>query len=520
MAGAARPWLLLVLLLLIGLGAWILFYQATFVALPYNDAMDYASLGRNISRGQGITSAYLTPLGLSIHPFPQPNLWRAPLWPLTIGFVQHFLPATDAVVAGTTGFFYLGGLVLLFLLARRLFNTGVATASALIYIFSPINLHFSTSGLTEPIALFLMLLWFYLLTLPGCRTSFGDCLVGAAGGLFYLARYNALLFLPLVAIYWWMQRREKGWLPLARYAAGFFAPAGPWLLRNLHLFGNPFFSLQKFEIPMFTDIYPAYSLYMIPKAPDVFNFIRTHPLALWDKFQTGIISFGAEFFSPDFSGIATVLLVLALAALIMPLGKRARGYHFLVAACFLIQLLALAVIHYIPRLFFIFFPFYLIFGLASLQWLLRTICRGHKILSTVLLILFTVLLIGANPPDCKKPNAYINLAEQFAGPLADLNRIVGSDEVVVSNDGHLIAWYSDRAAVKLPLHPEMVRELEEYAPISAIFISHRITWNTPEIDPAWMEIFQDAPAEVLDFQLYRVYENGTLVYLKNKNNSN
>ena len=86
--------------------------------------------------------------------------------------------------------------------------------------------------------------------------------------------------------------------------------------------------------------------------------------------------------------------------------------------------------------------------------------------------------------------------------------------MVVSNDGHLVAWYSDRPAVKLPIHPEMIRDMEKNAPIAAIFISHRITWNTPEMDVAWWEIFKEPPEEILDFKLYRVYENGTLVYFK------
>jgi len=34
------------------------------------------------------------------------------------------------------------------------------------------------------------------------------------------------------------------------------------------------------------------------------------------------------------------------------------------------------------------------------------------------------------------------------------------------------------------------------------------------MDIAWMEIFQEPPLEIFDFKLYRVYENGTLVYLK------
>ena len=142
------------------------------------------------------------------------------------------------------------------------------------------------------------------------------------------------------------------------------------------------------------------------------------------------------------------------------------------------------------------------------------LCRGRRHLASGLLLMATVFFILANPPRWDEANVYIRLADQFAQPLADLTSLVAEDEVVVSNDGHLVAWYSDRAAVKIPLHPDMLLDLEELAPLRAIFISHRITWNTPEMDVAWWEIFKDPPAQIHDFYLYKVYENGTLVYLK------
>ena len=78
--------------------------------------------------------------------------------------------------------------------------------------------------MTEPIALFFLLLWFYLLLLPKLRTRRGDYLVGMVGGLFYLTRYNALLFLPLVALLWGLQRRSHGWGQV-RLGLGFLVTA-------------------------------------------------------------------------------------------------------------------------------------------------------------------------------------------------------------------------------------------------------------------------------------------------------
>jgi hypothetical protein len=505
---------LLFLLVLLGFGVWFYTYQTTFLAIPYNDAMDYASIGRNIARGQGITSAYMTPLGLRIHPYPQPNMWRAPLWPLILGGVQYLFPSTDGVIAWATGFFYLAGLVVFFLLAKELFGIGVAWGSALVYIFSPLNLHFSTSGMTETIALFLLLFWFYLLALPKMRSPRGDYFIGAVGGLFYLARYNALLFAPLVAVYWWLKRREEGWHPVLRYGGSFLAIVAPWFVRNFILFGNPLFSLQKFEIPMFTSVHPNYTLYMIPELPNVLGFIRTYPKVLLRKILGGLQMFGADFFNPDFTGVAVLLLVLALLSLLIPLAKRAKELFLLGVVCFLTQLAALVVIHYIPRLFFIFLPFYIMYGLAVVNWVAEKVWGERKLAAGILILAVAGFCIWSNLPDWAEPNVYIKLADQFAEPLADLTQLLGKDEVVVSNDGHLVAWYSDRPAVKIPYHPDMLREMEEYAPITAIFISHRITWNTPEMNVAWWEIFRDQQEKVLDYKLYRTYENGTAIYLK------
>ena len=182
-----------------------------------------------------------------------------------------------------------------------------------------------------------------------------------------------------------VQRREEGWRPLARYLAGFILPVSPWFIRNLYLFGSPLFSLQQYEIAMFNWVNPAYSLYMVPSPPDVFGFIRTYPRALLSKIKGGLLTFAADFFTPDFSGVAVALLILALAAFLIPLGRRAKELYLLAAGCFLVQVGALAVIHYIPASSF--FLLYIIFGLAAVNgywinlWNRRLCCRSLLVLT-------------------------------------------------------------------------------------------------------------------------------------------
>ena len=199
-------WLAGALLLLVvaafALGYWHAFYKATFHGLFINDAWDYASMARNIALGRGVLSEYLTPLGLAHLGVPQPDLWRAPLWPVLLALFQKVFGFKDEASALAGGACFGAGACLVFLLGRRWFNLPVAVAATLLYIFSSQLLIFANSGLTEPLSVLLMLAWFYLLTGPCPDAWWQPLLAGAAGGLFYLARYNAgLFFLPAAGLH-------------------------------------------------------------------------------------------------------------------------------------------------------------------------------------------------------------------------------------------------------------------------------------------------------------------------------
>lgn len=505
---------LIALLLLVAAILWWNLFTNTFLALPYNDSLDYASIGRNIARGDGVTSAYLTPLGLSHHEHPQPNLWRAPLWPLVLGGAQAVAGDRDGVVAAAGGLCFLGGIIPLYLLSRRLFSREVAVACGLVYASNPWNLQFSQSGLTETLGILVLLFWMYFFMEPGWRNSRGDYLMGAWGGLFYLARYNAVAFLPPVALGWlWARRsREPAGKVLARFALGGLLVTGPWLLRNLLLFGNPMFSLQQYEIPMFSSVYPGYTLYMKTEPVDVAAFIRQHSQALGEKVTENLEAFSLDFWTPEFTGLPAWAVVLALVSVLW-IQREERRLHLVLTGSFLLQLLALSLIHYIPRLFFVFFPFFVLLALGGAYRLLARFLPGSPVPGLAVLALAGVL-IWSQPIPWEEPNLKLVLSVQLEEPLADINELVPADQVVVSNDGHLVAWYSDRPAVKIPLHPEQLPAIEERAPVGAIFLSRHIHWNTPEAHQDWLRLYQEQPRHFQGFRRERVYDTGCVLYLR------
>ena len=526
------------------------YYESAFLALPYNDAMDYASMARNIAEGEGIASSYLTPLALTHigEEAPYPNTWRAPLWPIVLAGSFSIFGFSDQVAASTTGFFYIITVIPLVLLARKIAGTLVALAAGLLYLFSPTVLFYSISGMTEPLAAFFMLLWLYMFWKALEKGGHLIFWAGAAGGIFYLARYNALLFflLSILFIIWRLYKEEtagkgsnrstlqstsglgasgssyrrfslghgealKKAIPkLAIYLGGWLLVTFPWLNRNISLFGNPFFSLQQYEPAMFTPTYPEYTLYMLPQQISPIRFLLENPGDLWAKIGAGLEAFTQDIMDPGFTGIALMFVPLFF---LSPLFRPHRGIKLFVLACFFAQLGALLYIHYIPRLFFIFIPLYAVLALDFAKNL--TDLLKKPVVSFILIMLLTVTGIFVNLPDWEEENSWYDWPDYFDSAIEHAREKVPEDGVIISNDGHFLSWYADRLSVKLPKRISQVEIIEDKVPVKGIYLSFRMLYgNTPEAHREWTRVLKEKPEEFEGYKLYHAYGDGSLLYLK------
>lgn len=526
-------------IIIIAGAVWYSYYSKAFTHLFLNDAMDYASIGRNIARGDGFVSSYITPLGLANKGgLPHPDLWRAPLWPAALGLFIRLFGATDQAIAIGTGSFFITGALMVFLLGRELFDGQVALIAALIYIFSAQNLLNSISGMSETVSVFMMVLAVYLMIAPKLQNIWGDLLAGAVLGLFYLTRYNALLFIPFFVLFLWYRRRQSGrdmgfrpWAarrisgiwPIITCLLAFALVISPWLIRNYVLMGSPLFSLQKFEPAMFTASYPGYSMYMALERINVIDFLKVHPQQVWAKVASGWSEFRTGLLSPAVTGVSPYLFWMFLISLFIPFGRgwknNQRGVRPLLVACFTAQLIALLVVHFIYRLFFIFMPFYIIFGTAAMVWLLRAAAGRLPVRKNAFVGLFSILLAGVfiatNLPSwnpVKSEEMPIIGLRQSVKAVTDMST---RKSLIISNDGHLLAWYGDRYAAKLPYRVDMLPEMEKLAPLKIIYLSPRISWNLPEADKSWAKLFWERPKEIYGFKLAMVFPDKSVVYRKN-----
>jgi hypothetical protein len=244
----------------------------SFQGFSSEEAMETAQLARNLSEGRGYVTKSIRPLSLSIWqkkagsgpgqrriPLPMPDLNNPPVYPLLLAGVMKVLPfrftATDywfyqpeRLIAMFNQVIFFAAILLLFRIARRLFDSRVAWVSSLVFAATNLFWKFSVSGLSTLLLLliFLALIWCLMRieererSAPGGAGRGWALLAGALTGLGGLTRYAfAWLVIPVILFVAWAAPRSRARLSLALLAA-MAALMVPWLARNYSVSGNFF----------------------------------------------------------------------------------------------------------------------------------------------------------------------------------------------------------------------------------------------------------------------------------------
>lgn len=526
----------LILLELLAATIWWLCAFQSFEGLSptaFGDSFDYAQIGRNIWRGawrQGITTYQIPPLALSVTGrAPFLNVIRAPLYPITLAVAFALWGPWDRAIALCTGAFFLLSVPILYLLGRRIFSPTVAFIATLIYILSDWVLKMSVSGLSEPlfVVLFLAMLYFAYESARNLSSRAAPLLAGALAGLAYLTRYNTILFLPLVAVYLFLAGWQHRWQRVVLFLAAWLGLAAPWLVRNLIFFRQPLFSMQQWTMLMHTPTYPRYSLWKYTTSPSVAGFFLEH----WTEVVAKVRGTLLEFYhntptDMSFTGGSPYTLMLFVASLFRPLDRPKAAFRYLTGAMVIVQLLGLTVLHLIPRLFFPFYPLFLLFGADLLvSWSAgsvteQTIPPWRRQLRIPILAIAVILLTLPtleNLPDRLRQGFYPRLLPvrnlvEYGEAMNYLQTHTQADAVLLSDTMDLVSWYGDRACIWTPVTLEMVNQIEARVAVEGIYLTERMfAW--PE-DRAWYDIYRSRPEQILNgrYQLEAVFDNGSLFY--------
>jgi 4-amino-4-deoxy-L-arabinose transferase-like glycosyltransferase len=279
--GSGREWLVRGVAGLALVTLFFLYDFREFKNLATEEALDTAQLARNISQGKGFTTDYVRPFSMYLLKQKQaadkkpgqdvyrireahPDIANPPLYPLLLAGWMKIMPMRheidpntqfmthqpDLLIGLLNQILFIIAAVLVFLLARRVFDTGVAWVSAFVFLGAELYWRFSVSGLPTMLLLvfFLGLVWVLVRMEEGVRAEqrgFGWVLLMALGagvllGLGALTRYSfAWLAIPAAiycALFLGRQRIVSAVVPVIVC----LAMLAPWTVRNYHLSGALF----------------------------------------------------------------------------------------------------------------------------------------------------------------------------------------------------------------------------------------------------------------------------------------
>lgn len=263
---------------LIKLGLYLLFllsimvlYTATqFRGLKEAEAMDQAQLGRNLMQRGKLITQFIRPASMwyLIEHSPQqnpqmrehPDIVHPPVYPaiLAAGFklmggaftdekAARTFPPEQWVVVPVNLLFTVATGLLVFLLARRLFDPRVALLAITLFFLSDATWSLAISGTGISVATCWVALAIYTALLASTRradaASRWPGLVAVVfcalfSALAFLTRYGAVVVVPALALYLgWSARQRKG-LVVTLYLVLVALLIAPWLYRNYQVSGG------------------------------------------------------------------------------------------------------------------------------------------------------------------------------------------------------------------------------------------------------------------------------------------
>ena len=263
-AGGLAVWIRRGLVVVVVVGLAVYYMIGQFRGLSTSQAMDQAQIGRAIATGHGWSTNFARPLaigqlqahGRNVATDIWVDTYNAPLPPLVNALAllavksrwqmapNDLIYAGDKAIAIMSILFFVGSVVVLFFVARRLFDQRVAIIACALILLCDMLWQYSLSGLPQMLLLLLFSATLYCLVRAAeakyTAASVTRWLLAAGFGFGLMALTHALtiwMFLAvlIVSIFFFAPRGGAAALMLAAFAIIYF----PWLIRTWVVCGNP-----------------------------------------------------------------------------------------------------------------------------------------------------------------------------------------------------------------------------------------------------------------------------------------
>jgi hypothetical protein len=487
------------LLCLFVVGLIVIFTARQFRGFDNADSMDAAQLGRNVAEQNRYVTKVVRPVTItqvSANTFDgdarigfHPELIRPPAYPFLLGGVFKFFdlvgvdlfpdseafqgtriyPAEQWVIVPLNHLFAALSALMLFLLGKKLFSNHIALLSLFSYVLSSIVWEDSLHGTGIPMVTFFSLGAVYFSMIAMIRRRERRSLWGwliffflsiGFSAIAALTHYAALAVIPGVALFILLMgsRTQRGSHLAFFYVVLVFGLLSPWLLRNYQLSGSPL-GLAPHMALQETARYPGDQL-MRTLTPS-FNLMSDIQAARAKWFA----NFNS-FYINSFTSLGGGLLICFFMVTFFYRFVRVH-VHNLRWGIGLSMLLFFVGAGFFSaesfRMYHIFWPFVILYGLAFFSILLDRLDLGinlYKLGLTGLVIGLSALpllvTIFLSPP-VKAP--YPPYYPPF---IMRVSELLTPNEVICSDMPWATAWYGNRVSILLPRNIDDYYEINDY----------------------------------------------------------
>lgn len=514
------------------LGLIVIFTAREFRGFDNEAAMDYAQLGRNMARSRHYVTQCVRPVSIaqvSARTFDgdalitrHPELFKAPLYPAILAGCFKFFdlvgvdlfpistafqgmrvfPAEQWVIIPLHHFFTgLSGL-LVFLLGRKLFSSKIGLLSVTTYFLSETVWVDSIRGTGIPFLVFFVLgaTYFTLLAMINRRERkplwnwmafFALAILFSAAA--FMTHYAAVAVIPGLAMFIWTMgsRTQRGGHLVFFYVTLTFLAVSPWLLRNYRLSGSPL-GLAPYTALVDSAKYPGDSLMRTLKPTFSLTADYKETKAKWSKnfnkiYETRFTSMGGGLLMAFFM-VTFFYRFVRVHVHNLRWGIGLSMVLFFAGAGFFNEETL--------RLYHIFWPFVILYGLAFFSILLdrldlniqlyKTGLTGLVVGLTALPLIVTIFL--SSPPGLPYPPYY-------APFVMRVSELLKPAEVMCTDMPWATAWYGNRTSILMPARLEDYYEINDYRKyISGLYIT-TLTKDRPFVssllegsEKTWMPI--------------------------------
>lgn len=466
------------LYLLFLLSIMVLYTATQFRGLKDAEAMDYAQLGRNLMRSGKMVTQVVRPASMwyliehtkDANPriTDHPDILHPPVYPalLAAGF-----KATGGAVAGESSgrtyppeqwvvipvnlLFTVATGVLVFFLARRLFDARVAALGITLFFLSDTTWQTAISGTGLSVAIAWTTAAIYTAIVAASRRAEGRpmwswlVLAGFAAiftALAALTRYGAIALAPAIALYLGHSAgRNKGWLTAGAFLAVVALLIAPWLARNVMVSGSPLglapYMVLNGQDPVLENVFER-TLAQDLKLGTVLS-------ALQGKLLTGI----HEIYTNGLRTLGDGFLVCFFLTTFFYSFARDNVRRLRWAAALGLFLLILIGALYgasAQRLLQLFWPVVILYGTAFFYILLDRMQLRIPLLRIGVTAAFLILNALPLALTLLPPRAGVPYPPYYAPYITHVSRMMQPQELLCTDMPWATAWYGDRTSLLLP----------------------------------------------------------------------